>query len=70
MTTDRIGALGRRGVLKGLAAGGTLAATAGFPGFIQAQTSKPIGSASSCTAPASAPPTAAGTSAPTRRRSR
>ncbi len=38
MTTDRIGALGRRGVLKGLAAGGTLAATAGFPGFIQAQT--------------------------------
>ena len=42
MTTDRIGTLGRRGVLKGLAAGGTLAATAGFPGFVQAQTSKPI----------------------------
>ena len=31
----------RRGVLKGLAAGGALAAT-GFPGFIQAQTSQPI----------------------------
>jgi branched-chain amino acid transport system substrate-binding protein len=41
MTTDRIGAPGRRGVLKGLAAGGALAA-AGWPGFIQAQSSEPI----------------------------
>lgn len=32
----------RRGVLKGLAAGGTLATAAGFPGFIQAQSSEPI----------------------------
>jgi len=42
MTTDRIGALGRRGVLKGLAAGGALTAAGGFPGFIQAQSSEPI----------------------------
>ena len=42
MTTDRIGALGRRGVLKGLAAGGALTAAGGFPGFIQAQSSAPI----------------------------
>jgi branched-chain amino acid transport system substrate-binding protein len=42
MTTDRIAALGRRRVLKGLAAGGTLAAAGAFPGFIQAQSSEPI----------------------------
>jgi branched-chain amino acid transport system substrate-binding protein len=42
MTTDRIAALGRRRVLKGLAAGGTLATAGAFPGFIQAQSSEPI----------------------------
>jgi branched-chain amino acid transport system substrate-binding protein len=39
--TDRIGAPSRRGVLKGLAAGGALVA-AGRPGFVQAQSSEPI----------------------------
>ncbi len=38
-TRDR---LGRRGVLKALAAGGTLAAAVGLPRFVQAQTSEPI----------------------------
>jgi branched-chain amino acid transport system substrate-binding protein len=42
MTVDRNGALGRRGVLKGLAAGGALTAAAGLPRFLQAQSSEPI----------------------------
>jgi branched-chain amino acid transport system substrate-binding protein len=42
MTVDRNGALGRRGVLKGLAAGGALTAAAGLPRFVQAQSSEPI----------------------------
>jgi branched-chain amino acid transport system substrate-binding protein len=42
MTKACIAAPGRREVLKGLAAGGALTATAGFPGFIQAQSSEPI----------------------------
>jgi branched-chain amino acid transport system substrate-binding protein len=42
MTTIRNGALGRRGLLQGLAAGGALTAAGGFPGFIQAQSSQPI----------------------------
>ncbi len=42
MTTDRIGTLGRRRVLQGLAAGGTLAAATTLPRFVQAQSSAPI----------------------------
>ncbi len=42
MTSRIIGAPSRRGLLKGLAAGGTLAAAGSFPGFIQAQSSEPI----------------------------
>jgi branched-chain amino acid transport system substrate-binding protein len=42
MTTDRIAALGRRQLLKGLAAGGALTAVGGFPGYVQAQSSQPI----------------------------
>ena len=41
MSKDRTDALGRRGVLRGLAAGGALAA-AGIPRFVQAQSSEPI----------------------------
>ena len=39
---DRIGAPGRRDVLKGLAAGGALAATGLRPGWVQAQSAAPI----------------------------
>ena len=42
MTTDGNGALGRRGVLKGLAAGGVLTAAGTVPRFVQAQSSEPI----------------------------
>lgn len=42
MTLDRIGAASRRGVLKGLAAGGALTMAGGFPGYVQAQSSAPI----------------------------
>ena len=42
MATDRIGAPGRRDVLKGLAAGGALAAAGAAPGWVQAQSSAPI----------------------------
>ena len=42
MTSGSILGPNRRRVLGGLAAGGTLAATAGLPGFVQAQSSAPI----------------------------
>ncbi len=42
MTTDRIGAPGRRAVLKGLAAGSAFAAASTLPRFVQAQTAAPI----------------------------
>ena len=42
MATDRIGAAGRRDILKGLAAGTALAATGLRPGWVQAQSSEPI----------------------------
>ena len=64
MTTDRIGALGRRGVLQGPGrrrrAGGRAASRASS----RRRSPSRSASASSSTAPASAPPTAAGTSAP------
>src|SRR6188472_4789046 len=40
--TDRIGALPRRKLLKGLAAGGALAAAGGLPRYVQAQSAAPI----------------------------
>ncbi|MFO1144589.1 MAG: ABC transporter substrate-binding protein [Amaricoccus sp.] len=42
MAIGRIGAPGRRDVLKGFAAGGALAATGLRPGWVQAQSSEPI----------------------------
>ncbi len=42
MATDRIGAAGRRDILKGLAAGTALAATGLRPGWVQAQSAEPI----------------------------
>ena len=42
MATERFGTLGRRQVLKGFAAGSTLAAASALPGFVQAQSSAPI----------------------------
>ena len=46
MATERFGTLGRRQVLKGFAAGSTLAAASTLPGFVQAQSSAPMPPAS------------------------
>ena len=64
-------ALTRRTALKGLAAGGALAAAGGWPGFVAgAERRADQARLPGRTAPASAPPTAAGTSAPPPPRSR